>query len=181
MKPVLLAIAGPSRVGKTTILKYIQKKLPYFVRIAQDDMRLFLYRKGFDPESVEPFLYKANPALFIGKQWLEKGYGVMIDANIASRPELVALFERVAKKYDAQFFIIRAQAPVTAVRRRLKKATSELFPNWQKSIAHFERSRKQFDYEKLDRPYVAKVNTARPLASQLRKTISIIMDAVYGK
>ncbi len=177
-RPVILAITGPSRVGKTTTLKFIEKKLPFFVRISHDDMRLFLYRKGFNAPETEEFIYGLTPVSRLVEFFLGKGHGVMIDANLASRAEKLESIEESAKKFHAQFFIIRAWAPVSVVRRRLKKAKSELFPDWRVGLKHFERSRKQFNYEKFNHLYLARVNTARPLAGQLKKAIASLKGAM---
>ena len=57
-KPIILAPAGPSRVGKTTVMRFIEKRLPYFVHVAHDEMRLFFYRRGWpDSRKVENFIY----------------------------------------------------------------------------------------------------------------------------
>lgn len=177
-KPVILAIAGPSRVGKTTTLKFIGKKVPSFVRISNDDMRLFLYRKGFSAIKTEEFLYGSVPIFRLAELFLKYGYGVMLDANLVSRPEKMDLIKKLSKKFHAQFFVIRAWAPVGVVRRRLKGVKSELFHDWRVGLEHFERSRKQFDYEKLNKLYLTEVNTARPLAAQLKNAIKLLNDTM---
>ena len=43
---------------------------------------------------------------------------------------------------------------------------------------HFERSRKQFDYEKFSDLYLAQVNSFKPLAPQLKKAIRVLETAM---
>jgi predicted kinase len=177
-RPIIIAVAGPARIGKTTVLRFVQHKLPQFVRLCHDDMRLFLHHKGFDVPATEKFLYEAKPAVRLGGDFLREGYGVMLDANLATRPENVGLLRKFSKQADAPFFVIRALAPVGVVRERLRGKKTALFPNWRVGLAHFERSRKQFNYKKFDRFCFARVNTARPLGEQLKKPIKLLGEAM---
>lgn len=178
-RPIILAAAGPSRVGKTTVFRFIQKRLPYFVRIAHDDMRLFLYGCGFpDSPIVEKFLYNAAPSYIFAEQFLRRGYGVILDDNFATKPIKAKMAKSLAQKTKARFFLIRVWAPAGLVRKRLRKTKSKLFPDWRVGLAHFERSRKQFNYEKPSRMYFAKINTAKPLAPQLKKILLVLKAAM---
>lgn len=178
-KPIILAVAGPSRVGKTTVLRCISQKLPYFVRIANDDMRLLLYVRGFpDSPTVESFLYRSAPSVWLAEKYLKRGYSVMLDDNFASNPIKLKHHKELMSKFDTKFFVIRVWAPARVVRHRLRGTNSKLFPDWRVGLAHFERSRKQFDYKHIGVPYLACVNTARPLASQLRRAIAALKEAM---
>lgn len=178
-RPILLVPAGPSRVGKTTVLKYVQKKLPYFVRITHDEMRLFLYKRGFpDTPAVENFLYRSAPSFALAEIYLRKGYGVIIDDNFASKPIKFTRLMKLVKKFRVGFFVIQIWAPAKIVRKRLRGAKSKLFKDWRRGIEHFERSRKEFDYEKFNKLYAAKINTARPLPQQLDPVIEKFKTAM---
>ena len=178
--PIIVAIAGPSRVGKTTALKFVQKKLPYFVRLCHDDMRLFLRERGHSVPAVEKFLNESLPIATLGEYFLREGYSVMLDANFATDSKKIELVKKFSKKMEAPLFVIRAWAPASVVRERLRGKKTALFPDWRVGLRHFERSRKQFDYEKLKSLYVARVNTAKPLETQLKKPMKLFWETMRG-
>ena len=178
-QPIILASAGPSRVGKTGTMKFIEKRLPYFVRISHDAIRLFLYRRGWaDSPRVENFIYRKRPSYNFAEKFLRKGYSVIIDDNFASKPIKLILAQGLAKKFKTGFFVIRVWAPVNAVRRRLRGGKSALFPDWRVGLDHFERSRKEFNYKNFDKLYLARINTAQPFESQLKQAMRKLNDAM---
>lgn len=182
-KPILLVPAGPSHVGKTMVMKFIEKKLPYFVRICHDDMRLFLRKRKFLTHEIESFLSKDFPSYLLATDYLRMGYSVILDDNFASKQMKLMLAREVAGEFNTDFFIIKVLAPSQLVKKRLLKekfSKKTLFPNWQTAWDHFKRSRKEFDYKKLNKLYFAKVDNSKPLEPQLREKILLLKKAMQS-
>lgn len=87
----------------------------------------------------------------------------------------------LASEFSTAFFVIRVWAPPDLVKKRLMLKNylkSELFHDWKTAWEHFERSRKQFDYEKFNDLYLARVNSFKPLSPQLKKAIRVLETAM---
>ncbi len=187
-RPVILAVAGPSCVGKTTAMKFIQKKLPYFARISHDEMRLFIYRRDFpDSKNVESFIYDNAPSYVLAAKYLKLGYSVILDDNLASKPNKFKELQQLAKKFRVKFFVVRVLATESFVREKLKKKIKPskflktgVFRDWRVGLEHFKRS-KEFDYNRFNDLYLAKINSAKSLDEQLKETISILKDKMGAK
>ena len=187
-KPVILAVAGPSCVGKTTAMKFIQKKLPYFARISHDEMRLFIYRRGFpDSPKVESFIYDNAPSYVLAEKYLKLGYSVILDDNLVSKPVKIKSVRNLARKFRIKFFVFSVLATEDFIKKKLKekiKARNFLktgvFRDWRVGLEHFRRS-KGFDYDKFDKLYLAKINSAKPLNRQLKEAIGTLKEEMEVK
>jgi predicted kinase len=182
-RPVVIVPAGPACVGKTTTMKFLQKKLPYFVRIARDDMRVYLYRKGFtDKEMVDNFLFRASPSFRLAKIYLKKGYSLILDYNFAAFPSQSKPTIKLAEKMGAKFFVLRIDAPAAFIKNKLRHKRFlkyGVMPNWKAAYEHFLRTSKQFDYDKFNNFYLAHISTARPLAPQMRVAIRKLYSEMF--
>jgi len=180
-KLIITAPYGPSRVGKTTVMKYLAERLP-LVHIEHDDIRLFLRQKGLDENE---FLYKHQLLLRVSEFFLGKGYSVIPDANFATDNKHLQDAKELAKKYKAKVFLIRIVAPKQHVIKRIKdqkRSDKEwVFPDADTAIEHFLRSSEQFDYESLAPKTLAVVDSSKPLDSQLEEAIGVLRDAMSGE
>ena len=180
---VIIAPYGPSCVGKSTVMKYLAKRIP-LVYIQHDGIRLFFRAKGIDENK---YLYKHQVLFRIGELFLKKGYSVILDANFATHHQHVPAAKKLAKRYRARLFLIRVTAPQSYILRKLKRKKflptnrGGLLPNARVAIEHFLRSSKQFDYERLMRQTVAVVDSSKPLGSQLKRVISLVRKGVQTK
>lgn len=180
-RPILLGPSGPSCVGKTTTMKFIARRLPYFVRIANDDIRLFLRRSGSGSRETEAFIHKKIPAYHLAQKFLRKRYSVIVDANFATPHAKLPTLRRMLKKPKTELFLIRITAPPAFVKRKLRNKRffkSGLLPSWKVAWQHFVRSRREFNYDALADYYIGVVDTSRPLKRQLKETIAILASAM---
>jgi len=182
-KLIIVAPYGPSCVGKTTVMRYLSNELP-LVHIQNDAIRLFLRREGMDKNE---FLYEHHLLGRVGEFFLNKGYNIILDANFASDHEHIPQAEKLAEKYNAEFFLIKVTAPNNYILKKLRSKKflpldeGGLLPDAETAIGHFLRSSKQFDYEKIMPKTTAVVDSSKPLGPQLKNTIGILKEAMGNK
>ncbi len=176
LRLILVAPYGPSCVGKSTAMRYLAKHLP-LVHIQHDHIRLFFRARGIDENK---YLYKYHPLERTGERFLKKGYSVILDANFATNHTHVPAAKKLAKKYNAKFFLVRVVAPKSYIIKKLKAKKflplekGGLLPSAEVAIAHFLRSLKEFNYEWLKKETSVVVNSSKPLKPQLKNTIDLL-------
>jgi predicted kinase len=177
---VIVGPFGPSCVGKTTVMRFIARRLP-IVHIQNDAIRLFLRSRGIDENK---YLYKYELIHRVAQMFLKLGFSVIIDANFATSHKHVKRAQQFAKQYGASFFLIRVVAPKQAVIKKLKQKRflpvdrGGLLPDVETAVGHFLRSSKQFDYERLTPQALAIINASRPLAPQLKAPLRVLRSAM---
>ncbi|KKT88811.1 MAG: hypothetical protein UW89_C0004G0010 [Parcubacteria group bacterium GW2011_GWB1_45_10] len=176
---VIIVPYGPSCVGKTTVMKVFAKKLP-LVRIANDELRILLRRRGFDVDFIEALLERRHLLEKVAVYLLKQKLSLVIDANFASSSEHLAWAKKLIKKFNLRLFLIRVVAPKKFVITKLnnKKWLSlkrgGLLATRQEAVEHFLRSSKQYNYERLMPQTFLVVDSSKPIAKQVKKLVEKI-------
>lgn len=175
-QPIVIAPFGPCCVGKTTTITHLAKRLSV-VHINHDRIRILMRKRGLEKE--EDALYKYLFIVRLAKKYLQRGYSVVLDRDFGTNnKDLLREIEKLTKELGARLFLIQITAPKQFIKKKIftrKLISPEMggIPDrhtawscYTYSITHYQEN-----YKKLATKAIAKVNTSKPLTSQLKTTI----------
>ena len=160
----LLCPIGKVGAGKTTVLKPLANKLG-LVRVSSDEIRMLLLKRGYN------FVRTREIAFQLICEFLQKGYGVAVDADCAGEPS-GSVLKKTAERYQAPLVWIHINPPEEFIVNKLKNIdyTWGFFKDANDALASYER-RKPL-HKELDYPFVYVFDTSRnDLEKQIEEAV----------
>ena len=162
-------------------MTYLAKKLP-FVHLNHDKMRLFMRERGIGENEGNKILYKYLPIVRLSRQFLLKGYSVILDRDFGTNNKnILVAVEKETQRLGIKFFLIKIWAAKRFVVQKIM--TRKLMPPerggildrktaldcYLYSLTHYAKN-----YKRLAPKAVANINTSKPIASQLKNLIKFL-------
>ncbi len=105
MNKFLLIIDGPMGAGKTTVAKILHEKIKYTAHIGLDRIKWLVSGFQRTPEENE---MTRSVVLAMTEEYLHQGISVILEQGM--KKEQLGVYKKLAKKYKANYLIIRLDA-----------------------------------------------------------------------
>lgn len=167
---ILICPIGLVGAGKSTVVIPLSKilKIP---RISADEIRRVLKENGLDYSSLKDIANK------IGKYFLDLGYGLILDQDLAGQLDLV---KEITETYKLKTYFLHVNPPEEFILNKLRNYTGEkwLTDDQEKMVEnYFSRKELHKDIEKkIKFDYV--IDTSQP---NLDKKIAEIAQTIQQK
>jgi predicted kinase len=154
--PVLVMLAGPPGVGKTTLAAALRARTPIAVIESDAVRRAMFARPRHDGEENGAVFAAIHEAL---RRLLGDGISTLVDATNMVEKERAVMYD-IADDAGAQTIIVRVTAPAPVVRQRLEAGASRGAS--EAGVAEFEKMRRR--WRPISREHFV-VNTVRSTQS----------------
>lgn len=158
---MLIVVCGLPGTGKSTIARYLSKKLDAII-LSTDRIRKLIIRKPVYSEKEKEFVYEV---MFLIADFLLKNNFKCILDGVFHKRKLRERAESLAYKYGKKFILIECTAEESVIKQRLSKARKF-------SEADFEVYKKLKEiFEPIQQEHI-KVNTSRALDEIIEEIIN---------
>jgi predicted kinase len=167
---ILICPIGLVGAGKSTVVIPLSKilKIP---RISADEIRRVLKENGLDYSSLKDIANK------IGKHFLDLGYGLILDQDLAGQLDLV---KEITETYKLKTYFLHVNPPEEFILNKLRNYTGEkwLTDDQEKMVEnYFSRKELHKDIEKKIK-FDCTIDTSQP---NLNKKIAEIAQTIRQK
>lgn len=174
-RPIAIAPFGPCCVGKTTTMTYLAKRLPV-VHINHDHIRILMRKRGLEKE--QGALYKYLFIVRLAKQYLQRGYSVILDRDFGTNNKnVLTAVKKETRRLNVKFFLIHIIAPKRFVEERARKRK---WANDRTSLEcyHYSITHYSGNYKRLASRAIAKVDASKRLSPQLKRSIAFLKKEI---
>ena len=169
IKPIVIMMSGLPGTGKTFFSRRLAEKLPLII-IESDRIRKTLFPKpAYTPAENTKVFQFVNQRI---EELLKDGVSVIFDATNLEERHRRSVY-RIAEKWGVRLLIIKAEAPVGLVRKRLNKRISKPDTMNLSDADWYVYRRMKSSAEKITLPHFT-INTAGDITPAIEKIIQEI-------